>query len=248
MDNANYNLLTSQIGTFNTVTTIANNVANANTPGYKQDKMVFEKHLTKDLYDNNTMPLDRATIVDMKEGGLKQTNRELDFVISGDGLFMIQTPLGIRYTRAGTFTLNSNYEIVTPAGHHLLTENGDIITLNENDQNIMINNEGRLYARQSAQNEYEERGKLGIAFVENKKALRKAGDGNLLVEENAVVVQANPGTYKMLQGFVEDSNVVPIMSMTNLVELQHKSAEAVNLTKQIESSSVSLYRTLSRTE
>lgn len=247
MDNTNYNLLAAQVGTFNNVATVSNNIANANTPGYKEDNMVFEKHLTKDKNDMNTMPLDRATIVDNKPGSLKQTNRQLDFAISGDALFIIQTPLGVRYTRNGTFTINSNYEIVNASGNHVLTENGDIITLNTEDTDIMIDSEGRIYARGRAQDNYQERAKLGIVSVSNPKMLRKAGDGNFVIEDNAATVaQADPSKYKMLQGYVEESNVVPIVAMTNLVELQHKSGEAIALGKQIDTINANLYNVLAK--
>lgn len=246
MDNTNYNLLAAQVGTFNKVATISNNIANINTPGYKEDNMVFERYLTKDKNDMNTMPLDRATIVDIKPGALKQTNRQLDFAISGDAFFTIQTPLGIRYTRNGTFTLNNNYEMVDVSGNHVLTENGDIITLNSNDVQITIDSEGRVYARDLAQNNYQERAKLGVVVVENPKMLRKAGDGNFMVESNTAVVQADPTTYKMLQGFIEESNVVPIVAMTNLVELQHKSSEAVAMGRQIDSINQNLYNILAK--
>ncbi len=248
MDNTNYNLLAAQVGTFNNLTTTSNNIANINTPGYKEDSMVFEKYLTKDKHDLNTMPLDKATIVDIKPGAFKQTNRDLDFAISGDAFFTIQTPLGIRYTRNGTFTINNNYEIVNSAGHNVITENGDIITLNADDVNIMIDSTGVIYARANAQNNYEERGKLGIVSVSNPKMLRKAGDGNFIVEGNTAIAQADPSTYKMLQGYIEESNVTPIVAMTNLVEIQHKSGEALAMSKQIDSINSNLYNVLAKRE
>ena len=247
MDNTNYNLIAAQVVTFNNLTTTSNNIANTNTPGYKQDSMVFEKYLTKDKYDSNTMPLDRATIVDVTPGGFKQTNRPLDFAISGDAFFALQTPLGVRYTRNGTFTMNSNYEVVNTSGHNVLTDNGDILSLNQDDVDIMINSEGVVYARQTPQDEYAARGKLSIVSPDNLKMLRKSGDGNFIVEGNTVVAQADPTTYKMLQGYAEESNVEPIVAMTNLVEIQQKSGEALAMTKQIDSINNNLYNVLSKT-
>ena len=61
---------------------------------------------------------------------------------------------------------------------------------------IMIDSEGRIYTRNTPQNNYEERAKLGIMSVENPRAIRKAGDGNFIVENNVPVAQANPNTYK----------------------------------------------------
>ncbi len=247
MDNTNYNLLAAQIVTFNNLTTTSNNIANINTPGYKEDDMIFEKYLTKDKHDLNTMPLDRATIVDIKPGSFKQTNRQLDFAISGDAFFTVQTPLGIRYTRNGTFTINNNYEVVNASGHNIVTENGNIVGLNQDDVDIMIDSEGRLFARATSQDNYEERGKLSIVSVANLKMLRKAGDGNFIVEGDTAVAQADPATYKMLQGYIEESNVEPIVAMTHLVEIQQQSGEALAMTKQIDSINNNLYNVLSKT-
>jgi flagellar basal-body rod protein FlgF len=246
MDNANYNFITSQIGTFNNTNNIANNVANINTPGYKEDKMVFEKYLTQDVNDKNTMPLDRATIVDIKPGSMKKTGRELDFAINGDAFFVVETPLGPRYTRSGNFTINSEYELTNPSGYRILGATGDPILFNQYDRIVMIDAEGIVYARNTAQDNFNERGKLAIVSIEDPRALRKAGDGLFIVEGNVEIAQANIETYSMMQGFIEESNVVPITSMTKLVELQHKSAEAVNLTQQMENVNINLYKTLSK--
>ena len=248
MDNANYNLITSQIGTFNNVTNISNNVANVNTPGYKEDQMVFEKYLTQDINDKNTMPLDRATIVDIKQGPMKKTGRELDFAIRGNAFFSVETPLGIRYTSSGHFTINGDYELTHPAGYRVLSIDGEPIVFNQNDRMIMIDSQGIIYARDTAENNFDTRGQLAIVSISNPRFIRKAADGLLTVEGNVEVAQANTDSYSMMQGFIEESNVIPITSMTNLVELQHKSTEAVNLTKQMESVNMNLYKTLSKVQ
>lgn len=248
MDLSNYNFITSQIGTFNTTNTIANNIANINTPGYKQDKMVFEKYLTQDLNDKNIMPLDRATIVNIKQGSMKQTNRELDFALNGDVFFALETPLGVRYSRAGNFTMNTEYELTNPSGYRILGINGDPIVFNQDDTMIMIDREGVIFARKTAQDNFNERGKMQIVSIEDPRALRKAGDNLFIVEGNTDVVQADPATYSLMQGFLEDGNVIPITSMTHLIELQHKSAAVVNLTQQMDSVNMNLYKTLAKVE
>jgi flagellar basal-body rod protein FlgF len=221
MDNTIYNLTASQVGAFNNVTTIANNVANANTQGYKADNMVFERYLTKDVHDNNTMPQDRATIIDTKAGTMKVTGRQLDFAVSGDAFFMIQTPLGVRYTRNGSFTVNNNYEVVTADGKNLLTQNGDIITLDQSDGDIMVNAAGVVFARNTPQENYQERATIGIASFPDLRILRKAGDGYLMVEDDQDIAEiADPANYKVLQGVVEESNVIPINEITRLIDVQ----------------------------
>jgi flagellar basal-body rod protein FlgF len=247
MDNTNYNLIAAQVVAFNNLTTASNNIANIDTSGYKQDNMVFAKYLTQDKHGFNTMPFDRATIVDIKPGSFKQTSRQLDFAISGDAFFTIQTPLGIRYTKSGNFTINNDYELVSVEGYNILTENGNAIAFNQDDVDIIIDSEGRIFARANSQENYSERGKLGIVSVANPKMIRKAGDRNFIVEGNTEVAQSDPTTYKMLQGYVETSNVEPIVAMTNLVEIQQKSGETVAMSKEINALNSNVYSMLSKT-
>ena len=248
MDNTTYNLITAQVKLFDNLTTVSNNIANLNTPGYKEDEMVFEKYLTKDVNDHNTMPLERATIINTKSGSLKQTSRLLDFAISGDAFFAIQTPLGIRYTRNGTFTLNNNFQLVNTDGYQVLNTNGDAIGFNQEDIDITVGPNGVIYARQTSQNPYDEKSALAIVAVANPKMLRKAGDGNFIVEGNTNVAQADPAIYKVMQGFIEESNTIAIKSMTNLVEIQQHSAETASITKNINSMNGNLYNILAKRE
>ncbi len=247
MDNTIYNLIASQVGTFNNLTTLSNNIANANTQGYKADNMVFERYLTEDVNGNNTMPQDRATIIDMKAGPIKVTNRQLDFAISGDAFFMIQTPLGVRYTRNGIFTINNNYEVVTADGHHLLSQNGDVITLNQNDIDIMVNGSGVFFARSNNGENYQERATIGIASFPDLRLLRKAGDGNFMIENDAeIAVIANPNNYKIVQGAIEESNVVPINEITRMIEVQRKTDTTSSMISGVYAVHKNAYRTIAK--
>ena len=246
MDNTIYNLTAAQVGNFENTAVISNNVANANTQGYKADTMMFSQYLTKDINDENTMPNDISTVVDSKEGALKITGRQLDFALSGDVFFTVQTPLGVRYTRNGIFSLNNQYQLVTSEGYNVLTQGGDVITFSDTDNDIMAIADGGLLARENGSANYQERGKLGIATFDDLKMLRKAGDNNFTVEDGIVPQIPNSSSYKVIQGAIEESNVVPITEITKLIEIQRRTENASSMISGVYGVHKEAYRTIAK--
>ena len=103
------------------VDVISNNLANANTTGFKRDF----GHILRD----ETGAFDVGTQVDLSAGDLVSTGNELDVAINGQGFFAIQTPNGVRYTRNGSFSLNSGGELVTKEGMPVLNSSGNTINI-----------------------------------------------------------------------------------------------------------------------
>lgn len=126
------------------VETIANNVANANTPGFKKDQLAFKEYLKvleKGLEDINlprrewspdefyhSQGAEKAqvkidgTYTNHQQGQLSPTGNHLDFALHGKGFFEVLTPNGLRYTRRGTFTLNNQGQLVTSQGYPVLSQ------------------------------------------------------------------------------------------------------------------------------
>lgn len=134
--------LSGQIAQQRKVETIANNIANANTAGFKKDRLVFKEHLTAltkgmddidipskefspdDFYHTqgaeNTFVKVDGSYTDFEQGALQPTKNPLDFALFGKGFFEVLTPNGIRYTRKGNFTVSKDGELVTDRGFKLL--------------------------------------------------------------------------------------------------------------------------------
>lgn len=136
--------LSGQIAQQKKVDTIANNIANANTAGFKKDRLVFKEHLTaltekgsdnidlpnkefspEDFYhtqgaENAYVKVD-GSYTDFEQGELKPTNNPLDMALFGEGFFEVLTPHGIRYTRKGNFAVSKEGELVTDRGFKLLS-------------------------------------------------------------------------------------------------------------------------------
>jgi flagellar basal-body rod protein FlgG len=135
--------LSGQVAQQLKVETIANNVANANTVGFKKDQLVFKEHLTAltkgvddidiprkefspaDFYhtqgaENAMVAVDGSFTVH-EQGQLIPTNNQLDIALKGDGFVEVLTPTGVRFTRKGNLTLNKDSELVTEQGFKVLS-------------------------------------------------------------------------------------------------------------------------------
>src|SRR4029450_6709487 len=113
---------------------IANNVANANTNGFKADRTLFEEDLNSNAREDNfigsdrrvSYVQDRGTFRDVGQGPMEPTKNPLDMAIDGNAFFAVQANGGERYTRDGKFSLNSTGQLVTSDGNLVLGTGGPI--------------------------------------------------------------------------------------------------------------------------
>ena len=171
--------------------TIANNLANVNTTGFKQDRCNFE-----DLfYRNEILPGNQDSAgqftptgihvglgtrvqsvqSDFTQGAFEQTNRPLDWSIVGDGLFQVTDPSGqILYTRAGNFGVNANGQIVTSsASDGRLLE--PAITIPQDTVGIVVSPEGLVSVQQAGTPQLQQVGQIQLARFVNPQGLLKLG-------------------------------------------------------------------------
>jgi flagellar basal-body rod protein FlgF len=193
---------------------VANNIANASTPGYRAERTVFADWLLAEPAGAEpkggriiAFTQTRATYRDRAEGTLTQTGNPLDLAMSGDGWFTVQTPNGTRLTRAGRFTLQNNGEITDTAGNALLDVNGQKLTLSPADTDLTVKSDGTLRSQN---------GTIGtIAVVRPNDPNRITAEGGRLFRADVPTTPvAGP---KILQGMVEDSNVQPIGEITRMI-------------------------------
>lgn len=129
MDNSIYITLSRQVGMFNDMEMTANNLANVNTPGYQANKLMFSDYLVKDEDRKTAYANDPVNYRDTTGGAIKTTGNSFDVAIDGDAYFQVQSPLGIRYTRAGNFQLNAEGMLVTTEGYAVLGNDGGPINI-----------------------------------------------------------------------------------------------------------------------
>jgi len=236
-------MLSKQTGIFRQVAIIANNVANVNTTGFKADNLVYERFPVKlDTPDHKPKSVDYTndigTYISAKEGQFQETDNPLDVAIHGPGYFIVQSPLGVRYTRAGDFTLDGNGQMVNAQGYAVLDPNGQPIVFQPGDKDILIQSDGTITAKQDGSTAASARGQIGVALFPNTQLLQKlpnslfagpAGGGG--------AQQPSAGSFQMAQGMIEKSNVDSVTELSHLIEANRYSgylSSAINSSHTLE--------------
>jgi flagellar basal-body rod protein FlgF len=136
MDSGYYAAMTGLVARTQALDTAAANLANAQTPGYRAEREFFRSVLLgPDALDSqvgqtvNNYGLLGGDRLSLDQGTLQETGNPLDLAIEGQGFFMVQTPLGIRYTRDGSFHRAQSGQLVTKAGETVLTASGQPIVI-----------------------------------------------------------------------------------------------------------------------
>ncbi len=204
---------------------IANNIANAATPGFKKETTSlhpFDEIMSSatrkigesdSLYQSPISSQGMESHIDFEQGPMKQTGNELDVAINGDGFFAIQTPDGIRYTRAGNFSLNPNGQLVMTGNpeHQVLGTGNAPITITNNEGEIFIDRGGNIVAGGDLV------GKLQVSDFEMPYRLRKIGKNLFMPEEEDSATDAVAGSYAIERKALEMSNVNIIEEMVAMI-------------------------------
>ncbi len=205
---------------------IANNLANANTPGFKKQitiatafpgMAVSRLGETKEKEGRNE-PVPPAAIgwlgtgaavrqisTDYSQGAMQKTDNPTDLAIAGKGFFVIETPQGERYTRNGSFRLNSEGIITTEQGYPVLGRSGPITV---GDQQFTVDEKGNVVAGDSVVDT------LRIVTVSDGSRLVRLGDDLYADPENNAQDAPQP---QVLQGYLELSNVVAVKEMVEMI-------------------------------
>jgi flagellar basal-body rod protein FlgF len=196
---------------------VANNLANASTPGYRAERSVFADWLVREPagaepQGGRTLAFGqtRATYRERTEGTLSQTGNPLDLALQGDGYFTVQTQQGPRLTRAGRFTLGRDGTIADENGDALLDASGQKMVVSRADTDLTVRADGTLRSQN---------GVLGqIGVVAPRDPNRMTAEGSRLFR--ADVPTAPVAAPKMLQGTLEDSNVQPVSEITRMISTE----------------------------
>lgn len=192
----------------------ANNIANAGTPGYRTQRMLFSDWLAREPAHaeppgGQTLAYtqDRATYRDHQPGTLRHTANPLDLAIGGrTGWFTVLAPQGPRLTRAGHFQLDATGKIVDEQGEALLDANGKPLQTTPTDTDLSVASDGTL-ASQNGQI-----GKIGVVQPNDETRLTPEG-GRLMVAASPTKPVAAPA---IVQGAIEDSNVSAIVELNRM--------------------------------
>jgi flagellar basal-body rod protein FlgF len=216
MDNALYVGLSRQMVLRREMDIVANNIANADTTGFKVESLMTKEQPGPPAFTlQGPRPVKFVAAAgvarDFGQGALHRTDAPLDLAIEGQGFFKITTKDGDRYTRDGRFRTDDTGRLTTQAGQLVLDEGGGEIALDLQKGQITIATDGTV--SQGA----ERVGKVGVYKFDTLSVLEKTGD-NLL--QNTSNSQPAPATgAKVRQGMLETSNVQPIVEITRMIEV-----------------------------
>ncbi|MFM1822450.1 MAG: hypothetical protein RI967_716 [Planctomycetota bacterium] len=208
--------------------TVANNLANANTVGFKADVLTLSARLPENLekagtYQDTNRLLDalgggslfHPTAIDLRQGSLRQTGAPLDLALEGDGFLRLETPAGQKdalLTRAGALARDGAGRLVlATTGAAVLSTNGTPIVLDGDDPDIEIDAQGRLY--QSG----EEVARLAVVVPDDRANLRKEGKDAFRLLGGRV--KSAPDSTRIRQGQLEESTVDPVLALAELVKV-----------------------------
>ena len=212
MDLAGYVALTRQSGLAKELQSVANNIANLSTTGYRREGVIFAEEVQALPVEGGSVAMTeaRARYADELQGALQETGGTLDLAIEGDGYFTVMTPQGERLTRAGAFTRNADGTIVNPDGRPLLDEGGGEIVIPFEARNIGVSADGTLSVDGAPV------ARIGLVRVEDQTRLfREAG---VLYRSEGGTTPVEDG--RVVQGFLEQANVSPVAEMARMVEVQ----------------------------
>lgn len=217
MENAAYIGLSRQMTLRRELDVVANNIANADTNGFKVEQLMVSEEVGQRARNDFIRPgasfvMDQGVGRDFGQGALKQTGRDFDFGIEGEGAFFtVNDGSGEAYTRDGAFTTDPTGKLVTQQGLAVQGDGGDII-LDPARGPVTVGQDGTITQEGAIV------GRLTLARFETLGALSKDGDGLYRNRSNATPIEATGA--KLRQGALEGSNVNPLIEITNLIEIQ----------------------------
>ncbi|GAA0290646.1 flagellar hook-basal body complex protein [Rhodovulum strictum] len=237
MDSTGYTALTRQVGLMREMQSVAHNIANASTAGYRREGVIFSEHVAALEGPGDSLSMANAHVrnIDLSQAPLTQTNGQFDFAIEGEGFFLLETPQGQRLTRAGSFTPNADGELVSPDGHRLLDGGGAPVFVPPDAATVALASDGTLSA------DGQLLAQIGLFLpADPNKLTHVAGT---LFDPGGAPDPYLEGT--MLQGFVEQSNVSAITEITRMIEVQRAYELGQNFLNQEDERIRSAVRTLS---
>lgn len=211
MENTGYTTLTRQAGLMREMRIVANNIANSATSGYRQEGLVFSEYVQA-VEGGSSLSMGQGNVrnTSFEQGTLTQTGGTFDFAIEGEGFFLVETPAGERLTRSGAFSPNAEGDLVTFDGYRVLDAGGAPVFIPPGAADVAVSADGTISS------EGNPVGQIGIVQPLNAREMTR---------EDGVMFRADEGyepaeNARVLQRFVENSNVDSVLQITRMIEVQ----------------------------
>jgi flagellar basal-body rod protein FlgF len=213
-----YTAVGGMVPRMNQVRNVADNLANQTTHGYKKNSLFMRELITAQYALDHANGVERTEVpeeyrIDFSQGGLEKSDRTFDLALNGPGFFRVQDAAGtMTYTRNGRFYLNQNGQMENSEGMLLLNNNSAPVVIRGTDPEIMAN--GDIFEDGAL------RTRVGIADFDPADYPSLAYMGKGLYANPAAVNEIAPDAKtEMFQGYMEESNVNPVLSMVDMMEM-----------------------------
>jgi flagellar basal-body rod protein FlgF len=229
MDNSTFVSLSLARSLQHSLNIVANNIANANTAGFKAERADFRDLVQQNLGQNGKDDVSFVQTagfhLDTSSGALEKTGNPLDLAITGDGWFGYQTPTGqTAYGRDGRLTIDAQGNLTTTTGARILDASGAPIAIPPGAGQIEVADDGTITDAQG-----QTLGQVGVFSVPGIADYQRIGDGMMLPPQGTAAAQTLATNARISQGFIEQSNVQPVLELTRMMQIQRAYERAMTL-------------------
>lgn len=237
MQSGLYVALSAQVALERRLNTVANNVANLSTAGYRAEEVKFETVLSEAGTGSVAFVSEGNSFISRRPGSIVKTDNPLDVAIQGDGWLSIRTPSGVAYTKDGRMKMDANGALQTMEGYAVLDIGGTPIVLDPTGAAPAIGKDGVISQGGT------QAGSLGLFTIDGRSRLTRAGNASVIPSMPAAAVQ-DFTSIGVQQGFSEGANVNPVLEMTRMISISRAFESAASTISETESSMLSAIRAL----
>ncbi len=200
---------------------IASNVANSSTIGFRGEQVNFEELLSSRQSSSLAFPSSGALALLPNSGSLIKTESNLDVAIKGDGWFSVETPSGRAFTRDGRFVVSPNGELITVRGDKVLDVGGAPLLIGPDGAAPKVAHDGMISQGTT------QVGAIGLFKLDTQSSFSRL-EGALIMSDLPAEPITNFARDGVQSGFLENSNVVPVTEISKLISLQRMFAIVSN--------------------
>jgi flagellar basal-body rod protein FlgF len=212
METSTYVSVSGQLALERRLATIAQNIANANTAGYRATNVHFETVMSNTSQVPTAFADAGAEHVLTGSGGLTQTSNPLDMAIQGEGFFALQSAQGIYYSRDGRFQISEDGQLRSLNGDPVLDQGGAPLELDPAGGPPVVAKDGGVFQAGTRQ------GTIGLFEIDTRQGYSRHEGSGIIPVAAATTLEPGPGN-GIVQGFVEGANVNPINEMVKLIQV-----------------------------
>jgi flagellar basal-body rod protein FlgF len=212
MDTGIYVSLSGQLAMEKRLETIAQNIANATTAGYRASGVDFASIVSRISPVPTNFSSTGENYVDEHSGGFRKTGGPLDVAIQGNGYLSFESPQGVFYSRDGRLTMQPDGQLTSVTGYPVLDAGGGAVSADPQGGPLTISRDGSILQ------DGVRRGSLGLFVLNLQEGFSRFENSGLVPATDAEAVTSFT-TNGVLQGYIEESNVNPINELVRLIEV-----------------------------